>query len=151
MKPLRIYLLIISFVVLSPLTLKAQNLHCEKFISKPLTSVIEKYGKPVFTDDSNPEMTCVFYKDNNSRKVFVSGKKGIYQAEAWEYFSSKAKAESALDNFISDCCKKGFVSDTVSNVLYNLSHTGVKLSIEMSFNKNTKKYELKTEAHESED
>lgn len=146
----RIKFLAFIFSILS-ISIWAQDLHCELFISKPLSSVIEKYGKPVFTDDSNPDMVCVFYKTKKSRKVFVSGRNGIYQSESWAYFTSEKSAAAAINKYLKECGSRGFVIDTVDSENYSLAKSGVKLTLEMSFNKNTKNYELKTEAHESED
>ncbi len=133
------------------IVLSAQDLHCELFISKPLSSVIEKFGKPAYKDESNPDMVCIFYKDKTSRKVFVAGKNGIYQSESWAYFTTKNSAADAINKYLNECGSSGFVIDTLNSEHYTLAKKGVKLTLEMSFNKNTNNYELKSEAHESED
>jgi hypothetical protein len=151
MKALKIVpavLVLLSFLFAGSTT--AQDLEIYKFIGKPLTQVIQHYGKPVHQDKSNPAMVCSFYQTNTYRYVFVSNQKGVYQAEGNVSFSSSGSATQTITELIGELQSAGFESDTVGVGDYNLLGPGVKLNITLFENSYSKKYEVKIKANKSE-
>ena len=136
---------------LIPILLSAQDISVHKFIGKPKSDVIKKYGNPAHQDNSNPDMMCMFYQTKTSRMIFVSNKDGIYQSEATTNYSSEANARTAVDELINNSVTDGFVIDTVSTNDFQLHKTGVKTDLQISENKITKNFDVSVKAHKSED
>ncbi len=147
------YCFFVSFFLtcLIPILLSAQDISVHKFIGKPKSDVIKKYGNPVHQDNSNPDMMCMFYKTKTNQMIFVSNKDGIYQSEVTTNYSSEAKARTAVDDLIKNSVADGFAVDTVSANDFQLHKTGVKTDLQISENKITKNFDVSVKAHKSED
>ena len=140
------FISLLVIIVLFPIFTFPQDISVHKMIGKSATSVIQKYGKPVHQDNSDPAMICMFYQTQTRRLIFVSNIGGVYQAEATATFNSKSSARSELDKFISSSIKDGFVSDTVSTDDFSLHKTGVQVDLQFNENKITKKFEVSVKA-----
>lgn len=151
MKSSGLFLLIISiFLVASNTNLNAQDINVHELISKNLSTVIKRYGKPAHQDRSNPAMECVFYKTSDYQMVFVANESGVYQAEGSKSYGSKKSALNALNELISKCQKANFVTDTVNVSEYNLQGSGVRMNVSLFENSFSKKYEVKVKANKTE-
>ena len=128
----------------------AQDLGIYKFIDKPMSQVIQHYGKPAHQDNSNPAMVCAFYQTKTYRYVFVSNQNGVFQVEGNISFSSNSSAASAISKLISELQTEGFESDTVGTGDYNLSGPNVKMDLTLFENSYSKKYEVRIKANKSE-
>ena len=143
---------VLFLLIFFPLTnLSAQDISVHKFIGKTRNDVIKKYGNPVHQDNSNPAMICMFYQTKTNRMIFVSDKKGVYQAEATENYHTEGKARNAVDDFINSSVADGFAVDTVTINDFELSKTGVKADLQISENKITKNFDVNVKARRSED
>ena len=148
----KLVFLVLFLLIFFPLTnLSAQDISVHKFIGKTRNDVIKKYGNPVHQDNSNPAMICMFYQTKTNRMIFVSDKKGVYQAEATENYNTQGKARNAVDDFISSSVADGFAVDTVTINDFELSKTGVKADLQISENKITKNFDVNVKARRSED
>lgn len=127
-----------------------QNVEVHYFIGKSAKEVINKFGNPIHKDDSNPDMVCMFYKNNKGSKIFVSDKSGIYQAEASESFTTDNEARSIVDQFISNSVKNGFAIDTVSISDFRVTKKGIRADLQIAENKLSKTFDVKVKATRSE-
>lgn len=128
----------------------AQDIEVHNFIGKSNKDVINKFGKPVHKDESNPDMICVFYKSSTGTKIFVSDKSGVYHVEALESFPSEKDARSVIDKFIGNSISKGFAIDTVSASDFRVTKKGVRADLQIAENKLSKTYDVKVMANRSE-
>lgn len=151
MKLSKIFFYLSGIIFLITFTICAQDISVHNFIGKPQKEVINKYGKPMHRDDSNPSMLCMFYKSDGNSMIFVADENGVYQAEATNSYSSEKSAKSAIDNFISSSSTNGYSVDTVSVNDFNLHKSGVKVGLQMSENKLTKKYDIRVKANRTTD
>lgn len=129
----------------------AQDISVHKFIGKSPNDVIQKYGKPAHRDNSNPEMICMFYKRSSNTMIFVADKTGVYQAEATKSYDDESNARKELASFIETSTTNGFTTDTVSINDFNLFKTGVKVTLQISENKLSNKFDIRVKANRSED
>lgn len=151
MKTRKIFFVSFLLICLIPIFSSAQDISVHKFIGKPKSDVIKKYGNPAHQDNSNPDMMCMFYQTKTNRMIFVSDKNGVYQSEATANYNSEAKARKVIDDFITGSIADGFAVDTVSTNDFQLYKTGVKADLQISENKITKKYDVNVKARRSED
>lgn len=147
------YCFFVAFFLISlvPGLLTAQDISVHKFIGKPKSDVIKKYGSPAHQDNSNPDMMCMFYQTKTNRMIFVSDKNGVYQSESTANFNSETSARKAVDELIKNSVADGFAVDTVSANDFQLHKTGVKTDLQISENKITKNFDVSVKAHRSED
>jgi len=147
------YCFFVAFFLISlvPGLLTAQDISVHKFIGKPKSDVIKKYGNPAHQDNSNPDMMCMFYQTKTNRMIFVSDKNGVYQSESTANFNSETSARKAVDELIKNSVADGFAVDTVSANDFQLHKTGVKTDLQISENKITKNFDVSVKAHRSED
>ena len=129
--------------------INAQDLAVYKMIGKNINEVISKYGKPVHQDRSNPAMECIFYKTKTSQKVFVAGKKIVFQAEGSFCYTNKSKAVEEILNLVSDTEKNGFKVDTLNATEYLLYRNNAKVNLSLFENSFSKKYEVKIKANKT--
>jgi hypothetical protein len=127
----------------------AQDINVHKYIGKSKSEVIKKYGDPIHQDNSNPAMVCMFYKSSSGSMIFVSDKEGVYQSEASETYDKENVARSSINAFISGSVSDGFTVDSVTTSDFHLQKTGVKVDLQISENKLTKKYEIKVKANKT--
>jgi len=151
MKTIKMFFVSFFLMCLIPILLSAQDISVHKFIGKTKNDVINKYGKPVHQDNTNPDMICMFYQTKTNRMIFVSDKTGVYQSEATSNYSSEVKARSVVDEFIINSLADGFTVDTVSINDFQLSKTGVKADLQITENKITKNFDISVKARRSED
>ena len=130
-------------------TISAQNQPIYKMIGKNCSEVKKIYGKPKKHDASNKSMECVFYKNKFSRMVFVGNESGVFQAELNRSFSSKEKAESFFEDYLSNCEKDGFKKDSIDVYEYDFRKSGKRVNISMFHNRMKKKYEVGVKAKKS--
>lgn len=133
-------------ICLFPFFIIAQDISVHNMIGKTQNYVINKYGKPVHRDKSNPAMDCIFYKTKDKRLTFVADQKGVFQAEANASYSSENKARNALNDFITGSISESFIVDTVSTEDFVLNKEGVNVELQLCANKITKKYEIRVKA-----
>jgi hypothetical protein len=150
MKNKKIILLYFLLMFALPSLIYSQSIEVHNFIGKSRNEVIKKYGNPVHKDDSNPAMICMFFKSKTGSMIFVSDKKGVYQAEATKSFDSQSEARSNIDSFISNSIKNGFAVDTVSTNDFELHKQGVKADLQLSENKIEKDFEIRVKANRTE-
>jgi hypothetical protein len=150
MKAAKIFLFVLIIISLFCGKLVAQDLNVHYMIGKKVADVLKKYGTPVHQDQSNPAMVCVFYKVNDASMTFVGDNNGIYQTEANKSYVSGREARFDVDNFISKSISNRFVCDTLSINEFELSKAGVKVSLNISENKLTKKIDVYVKAKDSE-
>lgn len=136
---------------LFPALLSAQDISVHKFIGKPKSDVIKKYGNPVHQDNSNPAMMCMFYQTKTNRMIFVSNNDGVYQSESTANFDSETSARKAVDELIKNSVNDGFAVDSISANDFQLHKTGVKADLQISENKITKNFDVSVKARRSED
>lgn len=144
----------ISFLVipvLFPIFIFSQDIAVHKMIGKSTATVIQKYGKPVHQDNSNPSMVCMFYQNQTKRMIFVSNKNGVYQSEATATYNTESSARSDIDKFISASVSDGFGIDTISINDFFLQKPGTKVDLQLSENKINKIFEVNVKARKSED
>lgn len=151
MKTFKIFFVAFFLISLVPGLLTAQDISVHKFIGKPKSDVIKKYGNPAHQDNSNPDMMCMFYQTKTNRMIFVSDKNGVYQSESTANFNSETSARKAVDELIKNSVADGFAVDTVSANDFQLHKTGVKTDLQISENKITKNFDVSVKAHRSED
>jgi hypothetical protein len=151
MKTRYCFFFIFFLISLVPGLLTAQDISVHKFIGKPKSDVIKKYGNPAHQDNSNPDMMCMFYQTKTNRMIFVSDKNGVYQSESTANFNSETSARKAVDELIKNSVADGFAVDTVSANDFQLHKTGVKTDLQISENKITKNFDVSVKAHRSED
>lgn len=147
----KIFFVSFLLICLIPVLLSAQDISVHKFIGKTKSDVIKKYGNPVYQDNSDPNMMCMFYQTKTNRMIFVSDKTGVYQSEATANYNSEIKARSVVDDFITSSVADGFEVDTVSVNDFLLHKTGIKADLQISENKITKSFDLSVKARRSED
>jgi len=148
MKNISLITILFSFLALS--SISAQDVCVYKMIGKHLDAVVAKYGKPDHKDNSNPSMTCFFYKTKSYNLVFVSDKSAVYQAEGSKSFKSKSKAESEMYKVLTNCRNEGITIDTIATGKYSLFTTGIRMKFTLFENKFSKKFEVKIKANKSE-
>ncbi len=124
----------------------AQDISVHNMIGKTQNYVINKYGKPVHRDKSNPAMDCMFYKTKNNSLTFVANQDGIFQAEANASYSTEKKARNALNDFITGSISDSFVVDTVSTEDFVLTKEGVNVELQLCENRIKNKYEIRVKA-----
>lgn len=137
---------ILFMVIITPVILLSQDINVQNLIGKKKAEVIKKYGTPVYQDNSNPSMVCIFYKSSSHSMTFVADKEGVYQAEALVSYTNEPDARSAVNKFISGSITSGFTADTVSVKEFRLQKPGVKVELQMSENTQLKKFEVKVKA-----
>jgi hypothetical protein len=151
MKTFKMFFVAFFLILLIPHFLIAQDISVHKFIGKPKSDVIKKFGNPAHQDNSNPDMMCMFYQTKTNRMIFVSNKDGVYQSESTTNFNSETSARKAVDELIKNSIADGFAVDTVSANDFQLHKTGVKTDLQISENKITKNFDVSVKAHKSED
>lgn len=151
MKTFKMFFVTFFLICLIPSLLTAQDISVHKFIGKPKSDVIKKYGNPAHQDNSNPDMMCMFYQTKTNRMIFVSNKDGVYQSESTANFSTEAGARKAVDDLIKNSVADGFAVDTVSANDFQLHKTGVKADVQMTENKISKNFDVSVKARKSED
>jgi hypothetical protein len=119
-------------------------------IGKSQSAVIKRFGNPVHQDNSNPSMQCMFYQSDAGRKIFVSSENVVFQAESYSSYGSEKSARKVLDSFISSSLSSGYEVDSVSVSDYRLKKAGVKVDLQLSENKLSKKYEISVKANKTE-
>jgi hypothetical protein len=124
----------------------AQDISVHNMIGKTQNYVINKYGKPVHRDKSNPAMDCMFYKTKNNSLTFVANQDGIFQAEANASYSTEKKARNALNDFITGSISDSFIVDTVSTKDFVLTKEGVNVELQLCENRIKNKYEIRVKA-----
>ena len=147
MEKIKFFFISIFLICLFQPALFSQDINVHKYIGKTKREVIKKYGRPVHQDNSNPAMICLFYRTKTKKLVFVSDKKGIYQAEANASYKRKAKARKVIDAIISSSVKDGFNIDTVSINDFQINKKGITAKLSFVKNKVTKKFEIDVNAH----
>ena len=143
-------LLYFLVLVLFPAFVNAQSLEVHKLLGQNTSAVIKQYGNPVHKDASNPDMICMFYQNKTMSMIFVSGKQGVYQAEATKIFNSETDAKSNIDSFVSNSITDGFVVDTISTSDFQLRKSGANVDLQLSENKISKNFEVKVKARKTE-
>ena len=144
-----IVLLFVSFLI--PTLLTAQDINVHLMIGEKQSAVTKKYGKPVHQDNSSPEMMCMFYQTKTIRMIFVSNSGGVYQSEATATYDADRIARKQLNDFITGSVSNNFEVDSVSADDYHLHKPGVRVDLQLSENKLSKKFEISVKAHKSED
>ena len=137
-------------ILLSSSLIHSQSIEVHNYIGKSRSEVIKKYGNPVHQDNSNPAMMCMFFKSKTGSMIFVSDKKGVYQAEATKSYDTQKDARSDLDSFISNSVTNGFAVDTVSTNDFELHRKGTKVDLQLSENKIAKNFEIRVKANRTE-
>lgn len=150
MKITQIIYLVLLLVYLLSSELIAQDINVQNAIGKTLNEIIKKYGEPIHQDKSNPDMVCIFYKGSNGTMSLVSNNNGVYQAETNKSFNSEKEARKDIDECISSAISTGFICDTVSIDDFQLSKTGVKSTLQINYNKITKKTDVHAKAMKTE-
>jgi len=138
-------------VLLFPVLIFSQDIGVHKMIGKSTINVIQKYGKPAHQDNTDPAMVCMFYQNQIKRMIFVSNKSGVYQAEATATYNTESSARNDVDKFISESISDGFIPDTISTNDFFIHKTGVKVDLQLTENKISKKFEVSVKARKSED
>lgn len=128
MKAKRSLLFIVLFLF-AQFYLAAQDAYVYKMIGKPKSQVVNTYGKPAHTDNSNPSMVCFFYKKNQNSMVFVSDEKSVFQAEANLFYSGETESMKILSKVVQSAIEDGFSSDTLSTSHFKLHKPGIDFSI----------------------
>ena len=141
----RVLFLLVVFTV----GVSAQDINVQNMIGKNKDDVINKYGKPVYMDDSNSEMLCMFFKTNDTDITFVSDTQGIFQAEVRAAYSTEKKAQSVLDGFLKKAAGEKYSIDTVDTNAFSLKGEGAKVEVQLMRNPITKKYNLNIKAKRS--
>jgi len=131
------------------ISLSAQDINVQNMIGKSKDDVINKYGKPVYMDDSNSEMLCMFFKTNGTDITFVSDTQGIFQAEVRAAYSSEKTAQSVLDGYLKKAAADKYSIDTVETNAFTLNREGAKVEVQLLRNPITKKYNLNIKAKRS--
>lgn len=149
MKKFRLLIIAVIFILTS--NLYSQNININNVIGKNQSEVIKMFGNPVHKDASNPDMVCMFYKANNRNMVFVADRAGVYQAEATVAFENEQAARTKIDDFISSSIKDEYTVDTISVSDFHLHKKGVKVDLQLTENKISKKYEIRVKANRTED
>ena len=142
---------ILFIIILVSGNIFAQEVSLCQVLGKNVRTVIQKFGRPLHHDKSNPTMECVYYQTKSSRLAFIANKKGVYQIQADYYYTSKGTADKAMDSFLSKCGTKDMVVDTVSSGDYKIAGSGVRIELTLFENTYSKKYEVKIKASQSED
>lgn len=122
-------LLFIILFLFAQFYLTAQDAYIYKMIGKPKSQVVNTYGKPAHTDDSNPSMVCMFYKKNQNSMVFVSDEKSVFLAEANLLYAGETESMKLLNKVVQSAIEDGFSSDTLSASHFKLHKPGVDFSI----------------------
>ncbi len=147
MKTTKIYFaFILTGFFITTLALNAQDIFAYKFIGKPRAEVIQKYGKPVHMDNSDPLMICMFYKKNNNQMIFVSDQNSVFQIEVTKAFTSKPNAVDALDDLLKTAVQESFITDTLSANEYELQKEGVSFNAWLMNNSNLSTFEVRIKA-----
>jgi len=146
----KILFLLVFIVLIIPTVLQSQQSKVCDLIGKKSAAVINKYGKPLHHDKSNPLMECIFYQTQKSKMAFIADKDGVYQIQIDYFFNSKNEAEAELDGFLSECGSNKMVVDTINAGDYKIVGTGVKMDLTLFENSFSKKYEIKFKASRSE-
>ena len=131
------------------ISLSAQDINVQNMIGKNKDDVINKYGKPVYMDDSNSEMLCMFFKTNDTDITFVSDTQGIFQAEVRAAYSSEKSAQSVLDRYLKKASADKYSIDTVETNAFTLKGAVAKVEVQLLRNPITKKYNLNIKAKRS--
>jgi len=142
--------LVAVFMFIFPQSLLSQDTTICQLIGKSTQAVVNKYGKPLHQDKSNPSMECTFYQTKTSRMAFIADKTGVYQIQVDYYYNSKKEAEDAIKSFLSKCMAKSMQIDTLNTGDYKIIGAGVKMNLTLFENTYSKKYEVKFKADKSE-
>ena len=151
MKTITFFSLVILLICFIFIETSAQDIAVQNLIGKSKNEVINKYGKPVHQDNSNPAMICMFYQDKTTRMIFVSDKDGVYQSEATVSYSTETSARKAVDKFIINSVADGFEVDTVTTNDFEVHRKGVKTDLQLSENKIAQNFVVSVKARRSED
>ena len=151
MKTLTFFSLVILLICFIFIETSAQDIAVQNLIGKSKSEVINKFGKPVHQDNSNPAMICMFYQDKTTRMIFVSDKDGVYQSEATVNYSKETSARNAVDKFIVKSVADGFEVDTVTTNDFEVHRKGVKTDLQLSENKIAQNFVVSVKARRSED
>jgi hypothetical protein len=141
-------LICFSFIFYS-FTAWAQDIKVNEMIGKNQSAVIKRYGNPAHQDNSNPAMQCMFYQSDAGRKIFVSSDKVVFQAECYSSYDNEKSARKTIDSFISSSIASGYEVDSVSTKDFRLKKTGVKVDLQLSENKLSKKFEISIKANKT--
>lgn len=148
MKTSKIYFTFFIIVyILSAAILSAQDIFAYKMIGKPRTEVVQKYGKPVHIDKTDPSMVCMFYQRNNDRMVFVSDQNSVFQVEVSKAYASESGAMNELHKLLAEAAGENFTTDTLSVSEYKLHKTNVDFSVVLMHNANLSKHEVRVKAN----
>jgi hypothetical protein len=148
---LKLCLIISILPVVFYLNASAQEIDVNNMIGKTQSAVIKKYGNPVHQDNSNPAMQCMFYDSDAGRKIFVASEKIVFQAECYTSYKTEKSARSTVSNFISTSIAAGYEVDSVSSSDFRLRKSGVKVDLQLTENKLSKKFEISVKAHKTAD
>ena len=124
----------------------AQDVFAYKFIGKPRAEVIQKYGKPIHMDNTDPSMVCMFYKKDKDQMVFVSDQNSVFQVEITKSFSSKASAMNELEKLLAEASKESYKTDTLSVSEFELNKDNTIFTAVLMHNDNLSKYEVRVKA-----
>ncbi len=141
-------LICIPFIFYS-FTAWAQDIKVNEMVGKNQSAVIKRYGNPVHQDNSNSAMQCMFYQSEAGRKIFVSSDNVVFQAECFSSYDNEKSARKIVDNFISSSIASGYEIDSVSYKDFRLKKTGVKVDLQLSENKLSKKFEISIKANKT--
>ena len=143
------YVLTVIIIFFISHALLAQDINVQKAIGKKQSEVIKIFGSPVYQDNSNSSMKCMFYKGANYTLTFVADEKGVFQAEASVTYEDELKARSAITKLLNGCINE-FKIDSVSVSDFDIAKPGVKADIQLAENKITKKFDVRIKAARSE-
>ena len=144
LKNILIVFCVISFI--SATKLFSQELTVYQFIGKNKADIIKEYGKPIHSDESNPDMICIFYKKNQDTMIFVSDKTSVYQVDSMKLFPSEAAAITAINKTMESAISQSFTPDTLSSNNYNLYKPGVEFNISLTKAPTGTDYQVKIHA-----
>jgi len=147
MKSSKFYFAIfIAGFLLLQLSLTAQDVFAYHFIDKPRAEVIQKYGKPIHMDKSDPSMVCMFYKKGSDQMVFVSDQNSVFQVDITKTFSSKASAMNQIEELLAKAANESYTTDTLSVSEFELKKSGISFTAMLMHNDNLSKYEVRVKA-----
>jgi len=149
-KGIKIFTVILISLFVFPITIHSQETSLCQLIGKNVKAVLNKYGKPLHHDKSNPAMECVFYQSKTARMAFIADKDGVYQIQVDYYYNSKKEADNSINNFLLQCTTNNLQIDTLKLGDYKIAGTGVKMNLTLFENTYSKKYEVKFKADRSE-
>ncbi|RJP60670.1 MAG: hypothetical protein C4543_04950 [Ignavibacteriales bacterium] len=146
----RILIALCAFYFVTTLQSFSQELTVYQFIGKTKSDVIKQYGKPIHSDESNPDMVCIFYKKNQDTMIFVSDKTSVYQVDAMKFYPTEAAALTALNSAVQTAISQSFSPDTLSSSSFKLYKPGVEFNISVNKASSGTDYQVKLHAAHKE-